>query len=449
MSAMEAQPGRGFDSLFTDLLAFCVDSVATCVSSDAADKRCVLLGLSSLSSLFLLLSGLVLLYQRCRCGGNAEETVIYFYCFIGNVCNTLGAILSGQLYIQVLMGAFAAAVDAVNVMAGCFPVFLHSNSKTERRLRSMRRQRRRQHFLAVCVLMMVTGGFLKSMVNPTNRFLSGRRLLHVALPGNTDVLGYVLGWIAFVIVCTARFPAVCSVYRGQMLPQACLISGLLCSVAGSLNAAALLLYNTQVGFLLKVMPWLLSAICCVTLDLLTVVLHCCKRDTRQQLVSLSFSDTERLLGDSGVPSEENALMMNYRTQKGNSLAGTNKTKVQKMSEMGCYMDVSLQPEREICLQEEAEDRPLNRTVRGIRTEGFCFSDTSCDSSTISSDLEWDFEEANGQWRTSVQQQNDEFPFQQCPANPNPLNFCTCAMSRLPITILPGKQEGVTTVSLAK
>lgn len=57
-------------------------------------------------------------------------------------------------------------------------------------------------------------------------------------------------------------------YRGQMLTWANMFSGLICSLAGALYAAAILLYDTQFGFLLRVMPWLLSAICCVTLDLL-------------------------------------------------------------------------------------------------------------------------------------------------------------------------------------
>lgn len=104
---------------------------------------------------------------------------------------------------------------------------------------------------------------------------------------------------------------------------------------------------------------------------------------------------------------------------------SSKTKtVQKMSEMGRYMDVSIRPARKVskesfvlsvflvliqwpllpcnmlivlcwqmCLQdgtlskEEAEDGPLDRTVRVIRVDGFCSSDTSCESSPVSSDLE--------------------------------------------------------------
>ncbi|XP_035503528.2 transmembrane protein 44 [Scophthalmus maximus] len=447
---------RGSDTLFSDLLAFRVDSVATCFSGDA-DKLCILVGLSSLSALSLLLSCLVLLYPRCkRRAEGPGETTIVFYCFLGNLCSTVGAILSRQLYIQVLMAAFAAAVDAVNVLSCCFPVFLCWNTKAERRLRITRR-RRTQQLLAVCVLMVVAGGFLKSRINPTDRPFSGRRLLRVSLQDNTEILGYMLGLISSVIVCTSRLPAVCRVYRGQTLTQAYMLSALLCTVAGVLYAAAILLYDTRIGFLLRVMPWLLSAICGVTLDLLILVLHHCKTGTRQRHMSYS-PDTESLLGGSGIRSE-NAVMKNHRKRTFNSSAETKTKTVQKMSEMGRYMDVSIRPARKMCLQdgtlskEEVEDGPLDRTVRVIRVDGFCSSDTSCESSPVSSDLEWDFEEAHGQWRgpTAKQQEGDEFPLQELPETPKPLNTCTCVVSGLLQKTLPGKEEdeGFTAVSLAK
>lgn len=58
-----------------------------------------------------------------------------------------------------------------------------------------------------------------------------------------------------------------------MLTRAHVFSGVLCSLAGALYSAAILFYDTQFRFLLTVMPWLLSAICCVALDLL-VSFHC-------------------------------------------------------------------------------------------------------------------------------------------------------------------------------
>ncbi|XP_039984778.1 transmembrane protein 44 isoform X2 [Xiphias gladius] len=394
------------------------------------------------------------LCQRCKCRGeHPGESIIFLYCFLGNLCSTVGAILSRQLYIQILMGAFAAAVDAVNFMSCCFPVSLCWNSKTERRLRVMTR-RRRQHLLAVCVLMVVAGGFLKSRVthHPTDRPLSERRLLHVGLQFspftfNTEILGYILGLISFIIACTSRFPAVRRAYRGQMLTQAYMFSAVLCSLAGALYAAAILLYDTQFVFLLRVMLWLVSAICCATLDLLIVVLHWCKSGTRQH--SMRFSpDKESLLGGSRIPSEETAILKKHRKQNVNSSAETKPNNVQKMTEMGHYMDVSIHPARKIRLKEvtlskaEAEDRPLNRTVRVIRVDSFCFSDTSFDSSLVSSDLEWDFEEANGQWRepTAKQQEGDEFPLQEWLPNPTPFNICTCAVSGLPQNTLSGKEE---------
>lgn len=68
-------------------------------------------------------------------------------------------------------------------------------------------------------------------------------------------------------------------------------------------------------------------------------------------------------------------------------------------------------------------------------------------------FQWDFEEAHGQWRgpTAKQQEGDEFPLQELPETPKPLNTCTCVVSGLLQKTLPGKEEdeGFTAVSLAK
>ncbi|XP_035509025.1 transmembrane protein 44 [Morone saxatilis] len=401
-------PASGNPNTFlSSLVEFCVDSVSTCFSHDA-DKLCVPIGLSFLSALLLLLSCFVLLCQGCKCRRqNPGETVTFLYSLFGNLCSTVGAILSRQLHIQVLIGAVAAAVDAVHFMA-CFP-FLCWNSKAERRLRMMR-ARRRQNLLAVCVLMVVAGGFLKSRVThrPADRPLSRRRLLYLTLQDNTEILGYVLGLLSFVIACTSRFPALRRAYRGQMLTQAYMFSGLLCSLAGALYAAAILLYDTQLGFLLKVMPWLLSTICCVTLDLLILVIHWCRRGTRQQLTSFS-ADTESLLGGSSMSTEDKGVMERQRKQQIHSSAQAKTKTFQKMTEMGRYMDVNVQPARKICLKkvlskEEVEDRCINRNVQLTRVDRFCSSDTSHDSSLVSSDLEWDFEEAAALWSEATAKQ---------------------------------------------
>lgn len=426
-----------------NLVEFCVDSVTTCFSHDA-HKLCVPIGLSSVSALLLLLSCFLVVYQRCTAPGeHPGETFTFLYSLLGNLCSTTGAILSRQLHIQVLMGAFAATVDAIIFMSSCFHVLLCWNSKAERRLR-MTRRRRRQHLLAVCVLMVVAGGFLKSRVahSPADRPVSGRRLLHATLQDNTEMLGYTLGLLSFVIACTSRFPALCRAYRGQMLTRAYMFSGLLCSLAGALYTAALLLYDTHLGFLLRIMPWLLSAICCVILDLLTLVIHWSKRGTRQQLTSFS-PDTESLLHGSGMSEDINVMRRQGKQQVHSSSAKT------KMTEMGRYMDVSVQPARKICLKEvtlskeEVEDCPLSRMMRVIRVDSLCSSDTSYESSLVSSDLEWDFEQANARWNdpTTKQQEGDDFPSHERPTHPKPFNICTCVTFKLPQKTVSGTKDG--------
>ncbi|XP_023119048.2 transmembrane protein 44 [Amphiprion ocellaris] len=433
--------GQNSQTFLTGLMAFCVESVTTCFSHDA-DKLCVPVGLTFVSALLLLLSCLLIVCQRCKLGGEyPAETILIFYCFLGDLCSTVGAILSRQLHIQILMSACASAMDALSCILCCFQVLLCWNSKTDRRLRMMKR-RRRQHLLAVCVLMVVAGGFLRPNQPPAFIPVRERRLLHVSLQDsswsplmdNTELLGYILGLLSFAIACSSRFPALRRACRGQMLTQANIFSGLCCSLAGVLYTAAILLYDTHFGFLMRVLPWLLSSVSSVTLDLLIVVIHCCKGRSRQQSVSLS-SDTEKLLGGSGLHTEDNAVMKRHRKQNIHSSAPPKMKKVQKMSEMGHYMDVHVQPTRtDMTLsKQQVEGGPLNRMVRVIRAGSFCSTDTSYDSSVVSSDLEWDFEAANTQWRepTAKQHQGDEFPLQQWPTNPKPFDACVCSMSGLP------------------
>ncbi|XP_078141929.1 transmembrane protein 44 [Centroberyx gerrardi] len=394
------------------------------------------------------------MYQRCKFRGeNPGEAATSFYCFLGNLCSTIGAILSRQLDIQILMGAFAAAVDVVNFISIFFPICLCWNSKADRRLRMMRR-RRRQHLLAVCVLMVLGGGFLTSRVEvgprPAARPVSGRRMLHVPLQDNTEILGYTLGLLSFVIACTSKFPALSRAgimfifvlqRRTDMVAVAPVLSAVLCSLAGALYASAILLYHTEMEFVVRAMPWLLSAICCAALDLLILVAYWCRRGARPRPKRFC-PDTESLLGDSGPPTKDGPAMKRQRKQQ--------KKNIKKMTEMGHYMDVSVQPARKVSLQEvpvsreeAVEQQPLKGTVRMVRLDGLCSLDSSDDSSTVSSDLEWDFEEANAQWSEppAKQEKGEEFPLQEWPKNPKPFSICTCGTSGLPEKTVSGREVG--------
>lgn len=56
-------------------------------------------------------------------------------------------------------------------------------------------------------------------------------------------------------------------HRGHVLTHARVFSGLLSSLAAALYAAAVLVCDSRLAFLLKLMPWSLSAACCCVLDL--------------------------------------------------------------------------------------------------------------------------------------------------------------------------------------
>ncbi|XP_074524710.1 transmembrane protein 44 isoform X2 [Halichoeres trimaculatus] len=459
MKIVEATRGNS-DTFFSNLANFWADLVSTCLSLDA-DKPCVSTGLSCLSALLSLLSCFLLVYQRCKHRrGNPGETITSFYKFFGNLCSTVGAVLSNQLYILVklnlffinctfhlfksvetyfysflyiFIGAFAAAVDVIHIISCCFHLCLNSQAEKRRR---MMKGRRRQHLLIMCVLFVVGGGFLKPWVihHSAENSLNGRKLLHVNLQvgtqtstDSTEFLGYTLGLLSFVISCTSRLPALSQAHRGQMLTWVYVFSGLLSGLAGAFYAAALLLYDAQFISALRALPWLLSAICCVFLDLLILVICWCKRETKPQT---NFStDTESLLGCSSLFTEDKSVMKKHRKQQVHSSSQTKTKNVQKPTEMGRYMDV--QSTTKTCPQmdsnNEGEHQPLYGTVRVIRFNSFCSSDSLCDSSLESSDLEWDFEEANAQWNETTAKQQEKVKFSLQEWHPQPCKSCICAM----------------------
>ncbi|KAM4740044.1 transmembrane protein 44 [Anableps anableps] len=453
------------DHFLTSLGAFWLHSVASCWSPDA-DKLCVPAALILLSAVLLLLSTLLILCQRYKLRGECSgETTIVFYSFLGNVCSSVGAVLSRQLHVQIFMGAFAALMDAAHCILCCLPVFLCWNSKTQRRLRAMKR-RRRQHLMAVGVLMVVAGGFLNSRVdNPSALWhASKRKLLHSSMQisswnpmmDNKEILGYILGLLAFVIAWTSRFPALCRARRGQNLTQMYIFSGFLSSGSGALYTAAILFSDVRFRFLIRVMPWLLSSIGCVILDLLIVIIHWCKTGTRRETMKLS-PDMERLLG---MHAEHAAVMSQQKKQQKPSSAQTkffsSKTKnIQKVTEMGQYMDVSGQQTtkglslKEVTLSKDGSDGgPPHRVVRVVRVDGLCSSDTSYSSSSDSTDLEWDFEAAIAQWNkpAAEPQKGDKFHLQDWPTNPKPFSVCICSMAGLPQKSQCSANESASAVS---
>ncbi|XP_077390815.1 transmembrane protein 44 isoform X2 [Festucalex cinctus] len=399
------------NSFPSSFLNFCTTSFTTCFttsSSSTAGPSCFSFRLICLSSLLLLISCLHLVGQRCKhYGGHPGQTVTYLYCFLGNV----------------LMGFISAALDMANVISCCIPMCFCRNLQAERRQRMITR-RRRAHLLAVGLLTVLTGGFLKSGVlhSPAaDGILRGRRLLSVALQDNTEILGYILGLLSFVITSTSKFPKLYRVRRGKTLSRSYIFIGVLTLLASSFYAAAILHYVTRVSFLLRVMPWLLSAVCGALLDLLTIIIHLCHMRTRQQLMSFSL-EMESLLGDSS----KDKGVVKHRGKQGKNF---------HLNEMGRYMDVSIDTTKQMYPSEatgcaKVDNQVLSRTGPMVQVDG---CDASCDSSIVSSDLEWDFEEGNSQWsEPNTKPQNGEmFPLQEWPSNPKPFDLRTYASCIIP------------------
>ncbi|XP_077572362.1 transmembrane protein 44 isoform X1 [Stigmatopora nigra] len=412
------------DSFPLPLLKFCITSASSCFTIGDPGFNCSSFRLVSLSSLLLLLSSFLLLYKRFNHrGGHPGHIVSSLYCFLGNVCGLTGAVLSRQLHIQVLMGLLSAVLDLVNVIACFIPLCFFKNWQTERRLRTIRRCRR-SHLLTVCLLTALSGGFLKSSILhslTTDKLTLRRRLLSVTLQDNTEILGYIIGLLSFVINLTSKFPTLGRVLKGKELSRVHIFSGLLCSLSGALYAAALIQLDTGVSFLLSVMPWLLCAICGASLDFFIVILYWCHMETRQKPMSFS-PEMESLLGDSSK--DKVAVQHDGKQGKKFNL------------EMGHYMDVSKdatmeRDPREATMSGKAVDnKVLNRTVPMVRVDG---CDASCDSSIVSSDLEWDFEAGNVQWTEAKSKPKDgkAFPLQEWPSNPKPFDKGTYATCVLP------------------
>uniref|UniRef100_A0A3Q2Q966 Transmembrane protein 44 n=1 Tax=Fundulus heteroclitus TaxID=8078 RepID=A0A3Q2Q966_FUNHE len=278
-----------------------------------------------------------ILCQRCTIRGeNSGESIVVLYSFLGNLCSTVGAVLSRQLHIQV------AQLNAEARFTCC------ALYRDTRRLRSIKK-RRRQHLLAVGVLMVVAGGFLRD---------------------NKEILGYILGVLACVIAWTSRFPALCRARRGQNLTQIYIFSEFLCSVSGALYTAAILLYDVQLVFLIRVMPWLLSSIGCVILDL---------------LVSLC---TNGPIYGRQWPTNEGTKKPLMQTQNhSNTSLKSNMHSFFKLCDLLSFL-LQLFSLKKVRLAKDGSDSgPPHRMVRLVRVDNLCSSDTSYNSSSDCTDLE--------------------------------------------------------------
>ncbi|XP_072294820.1 transmembrane protein 44 isoform X2 [Eucyclogobius newberryi] len=386
---------------------FWEDSI-TCFTEDAGGELCGVISLGSISGLLLLLAHAALGYERCRYQvQSGREATTSLYSLLGNSCSTIGAILSRQLHVQVVLAAFSATMDAVSFITLCMPICLCRNSKAGTRIRA---RRRRQHLFGVCVLFMVTGGFLTVGLDnlEMEKTRIQRRLLQGIMEDNADILGYVLGILSFAIAFTSRLPALYRACTKRQMTKAHAFSTVLCSLAGSCYATALMLYDR--AFLLKTMPWWLSAALCSIMDILIVLIHLCKKQS-----SVVSPNTVHLLRNSTFPDKEK------RHEERSHSTPHLKKNAEKLTDG--YLHVNCPSERKSPILSNLKN--LKGTVKkegvfayscvhGKDEDRFCSSDTSFDSSVFSSDLEWDFEEPIIKCcePAAIQLKEDGFPLQE-------------------------------------
>ncbi|XP_030646991.1 transmembrane protein 44 [Chanos chanos] len=350
------------------------------------------------------------------------------------------------------------ALDIVNFISIISPFCLCFKSKKGKRLRIVSK-RRRQNLLAASFLFIMGGGVYMGMSAqhlPTDKPPSRRKLLGVFLNHHAEFLGYALGLLSFAINWTARFPSFLKARRGEMNSAVHMSSGVLCVLAGALYSTAVVLHDQQLGFILRAMPWLLAAACCAVLDLSVSFL----KTTCGCLAELTYPPSVydvhqkppyvRPLG-----SEMESLLRNSSHCAKNKPKGKaiNKPLAQsntyKMTDMGQYMDVNVQPGRKVCLKEvrisqdgQLACQTVKRTERVIRVDGPYSSNSSSDTSTLNSELEWDFEEANQQWIKNNKVSRDAepaeaFPLQEWVTSPQAeadprsgSHICLCNRARL-------------------
>ncbi|KAA0707566.1 Transmembrane protein 44 [Triplophysa tibetana] len=377
---------------------------------------CITAAFYLLSALILLVSCSLLLYHRCRwrCRHWSDEAACAMYCFIGNLCSAVGALLSNQFGFLISMASYVAILDIVHILSITCSIYLWYYSKTGKTMRMMSK-RRRQHFYAVPLLFAVGGSiYLCSAVHlsPIRVPTTGRRLLNLFYDDYIENLGYILGLLSFAISWTAKFPFFLKANRGEQSSGLQLSSRILCSLAGGLYASSILLYDIQPRTVVKAMPWILAAICCALMDLAIVALAFYRSKHKRPSVRSLDSDTESLLRKPSGTNKHCNNNINCHIKQ-----HLNRCKSPKGTDMGLYMDVNIQPMRkvlytkdrmvgifQVCLKEVTISRngssdalPLKRTVRVVRVDEPCSSGTSTDSSSLSSELEWDFEETKTQW----------------------------------------------------
>ncbi|XP_065413550.1 transmembrane protein 44 isoform X6 [Chrysemys picta bellii] len=265
----------------------------------ARDRACVSAALGSLAALLWVSAHALLVRARCRRKGWQEVSVLcIIYSFVGSMCNTIGALLAKQLAIQVFIGAYMAAVDIIHFLLTLFPVCASDPRPTPAPPGRRKRRRRqvRSSLLALALPLCTGPGWyvlaMATSSSPKEFHGAQRRLLGTALQENTEVLGFALGMLAALVAFTARIPALSGACRGRLSPVTQLWASVSSALASVLYAAAIVTHDQRPAYFVRAMPWLLLALGSAALDVAIACLSCLMKSQMGQRLGLVAEATE-------------------------------------------------------------------------------------------------------------------------------------------------------------
>ncbi|KAI2659084.1 Transmembrane protein 44 [Labeo rohita] len=331
---------------------------------------CISAALYVLSALILLVSCSLLLYHRCKTRGKSlgDEAACALYCFVGNLCSAVGAFLSKQFDFQISMASYMAILDVVH--------FLEENENAVQEAAAE---------FSSCVSAVCNGW--QCLPGFTSPFKSNKGIFNheeTARHDHTENLGYVLGLLSFAISWTAKFPFLdlCMALPFFFMTHSSDLLSKPCHGYSLLSAV-------QFWIFLYPLSNSGSGKTAFNIPVFSIVFLICYRSNHKRPSVRSLdSDTESLLGDSSVSGQ---------------LCNNNV----------CLKEVTISRDG------SSENLPLKRTVRVVRVDEQCSSGTSTDSSSLGSELEWDFEETKPPWIPVEEapeslQKAEAFPLQELP-----------------------------------
>ncbi|XP_041120406.1 transmembrane protein 44-like isoform X2 [Polyodon spathula] len=435
----------------------------------ANERVCMSFGLWVISAFLWIIAHTMLICLQCQkkpvhFGSSAFITI---YSFLGNMCNALGALLAKQLTVQVFTGAYLTAVDILYFILIFFPVCKWEATTSGGSRKKLKKGRRKRNVFAVTLPLVVGSGYCISKTTFQSKPFehefhgTGRRLLTTFLQDNTEILGYALGLVAFIICWTSKFSHISRAYKVRMFSAVLIWSQVFSILASVLYAAAILFHDKQLKYILKALPWLLNSLGCAALDTAILLLLCCTKSSASQQTDLERSrgaDTQALLAQSvlRVGEEEEEEEEEELHVKSNKKAKArhwdsdwiplntlpNNHYLNRMAEIGRFIDLSIEPVQEVPfgavrLPGEGEvspteiskdpEPPAYPPLKVIRAALSSSSGSVSGSPSMTSELEqnylealnreqWDFEDVTEDWSKDKRQQNlgvsqEVFPLQ--------------------------------------